>query len=195
MTIDTSALGDEGMQRFERLRRNAVDAVTGRFYTDRAADYEPFGQRGREACREDLGYDLEFLRPVLELGLVQPMVDYLRWLASVLATRDIPAQQLSLSLDWLAEFFDANLEEGDAKIVVGALRQVNRRYIEADDAPSATCALMPQRWPECAAFEGALLAGDHVEADANAWSAPTGGDRRRTGDQPVQSPGEPAWGR
>ncbi len=49
-------------------------------------------------------------------------------------------------------------------LVVGALRQVNRRFIEADDAPPAIYAMMPERWPECAAFEGALLAGDRVAA-------------------------------
>ena len=40
-----------GLQRFEALRREAVEAVTERFYATHGADYEQFGDRGRQAFR------------------------------------------------------------------------------------------------------------------------------------------------
>ena len=127
MDIDTPVLGAEGIKRFQALRAEAIEAVTGRFYADHASVYARFGQKGRDACREDLAFHLEFLRPVLEFGLIQPMVDYLRWLAVVLTSRDVPAGHLPQSIDWLAEFFSARLEAPDADIVVAALRRAKER--------------------------------------------------------------------
>jgi methanogenic corrinoid protein MtbC1 len=164
MSIDTPAMGTIGLQRFEELRTEAIDAVTERFYTSHATAYAEFGQRGRAACREDLGFHLDFLRPVLEFGLVQPMVDYLRWLASVLATRGVPAGHLSLSLDWLAEFFAGHMQGSETQTVVEALHHAKAGFLQADDAGSPIYGMMPKAWPESEPFERALLAGDRGAA-------------------------------
>ena len=109
MDASLNRLGAAGLRRFQSLIPDAVGAVTERFYSTLGSVYAQFGPRGREACREDLTFHLEFLRPVLEFGLLGPMVEYLRWLASVLAARSIPAEHLALSLDWLGEFFAAHM--------------------------------------------------------------------------------------
>lgn len=166
MNHDTTALDAAGLVRFQALRSEAIDAVARRFESEHGAVYAQFGDNGREACREDLGYHLEFLRPVLEFGLIQPMVDYLRWLSSVLATRDVPTDHLALSLDWLAAFFAGRLAETDAQIVVTALQDVKTRYLEADDAAPATGELTPTASRETEAFEAALLAGDRRGAES-----------------------------
>ena len=93
MEKQLAVLDAAGLRRFEVLRRDAIEAVSARFYATHGADYED--SRGRDACREDLAFHLEFLRPVLEFGLLKPMVDYLRRLATVLASRDIPATHLT----------------------------------------------------------------------------------------------------
>ena len=160
MQPDTPALGAAGLALFLALRSDAIDAVTERFYDIHGPVYAQFGQRGRDACRDDLGFHLEFLRPVLEFGLTQPMVDYLRWLASVLATRDIPAEHLGLSLEWLAEFFAAHMEGADGAAVVAALHRIKLRFLASDDALPVQYGMMPKPFPESAAFESALLAGD-----------------------------------
>lgn len=155
-----------GLQRFEALRREAVEAVTERFYATHGADYEQFGARGRQACREDLDFHLEFLRPVLEFGLLAPMVDYLRWLATVLATRDVPTGHLALSLDWLAEFFAARLAGKDKETVVAALEDAKGEFLRRGPLGAETLTPPPPAWPESAPFEVALLAGDRREAHA-----------------------------
>ena len=166
MHIDTPALDISGLQRFQELRLDAINTVTERFYTEHGAIYAPFGPRGREACREDLSFHLEFLRPVLEFGLIQPMVDYLRWLASVLITRDIPVEHLALSLDWLADFYAGHMEKPDAEIVVSALHQTKTRFLLTDETPQAIDVPVLDPWPDCETFELALLAGDRYGAGA-----------------------------
>ena len=149
-----------GLARFRALRQEAVDSVTQRFYVEQGAIYERFGDAGREACRDDLTFHLEFLQPVLELGVLQPMVDYLRWLASVLAARDIPAEHVGLSLDWMAEFFDARMDPADAHAVTAALRAARARLMELGPAPDTIELTAPAPWPECDPFEVLLLAGN-----------------------------------
>ena len=160
-----TTLPPEGLREFLELRRDAVDAISARFLAEHAAAYATLGPRAREACREDVDFHLEFLRPVLEFGLLAPMVDYLHWLAGVLAARGIPASHLPLSLDWLAEFFAAHMNPAHAGTVVSALRAANEGLRDKGEAPpAATPGLEP--WPECAAFEDALLAGDRRRATA-----------------------------
>ncbi len=160
MDIDTPALQPAGLLRFHELRADAINAVTERFYANHGDTYSQFGPRGREACREDLAFHLEFLRPVLEFGLLQPMVDYLRWLDSVLSTRDVPSDHLGLSLEWLAEFFSASMQGRDGQTVVKALQKIREQFLEPDTAQPAIYRMMPRRWQESEEFQTALLAGD-----------------------------------
>lgn len=165
MTIDAGllTLDVEGLQRFKALQADAVSSVTDRFYTSHGSAYAEFGERGREACREDLAFHLEFLRPVLEFGLLQPMVDYLRWLGSVLNARSIPSGHLGLSLDWLAEFFCAHMNADDGAVVASALQAARDQFLVAGNAPLMP-PVAPAAWPEAATFETALLAGNQNEA-------------------------------
>ncbi len=165
MTIDAGlpTLSTEGRRRFKSLQADAVSAVADRFYTIHGSAYAEFGERGREACREDLAFHLEFLRPVLEFGLLQPMVDYLCWLSSVLNARSIPAGHLGLSLDWLAEFFVAHMDTTDGAVVAAALHATRDKFLAAGNTPLKP-PTSPAAWPEAAPFEAALLAGHQREA-------------------------------
>jgi len=152
-----------GLLRFQDLQADAVAAVTGRFYETHGSTYERFGLRGREACREDLAFHLEFLRPVLEFGLLQPMVDYLLWLSSVLASRSIPAEHVAQSLKWLAEFFADRMDVEDGAVVSAALTAARVGFLKANDRPAEPLAI-PDSWPEAGPFETAILSGNQREA-------------------------------
>lgn len=158
-----NTLDSSGLRQFQSLRNEAVDAVTARIYTVYGAAYEKFGQRGRDACREDLAFHLEFLRPVLEFGLLQPMVDYLLWLGSVLAARAIPAEHLALSLEWLSEFFVERMDSADGAVVAVALREARAGFL-ASNATSLAPLPLPAPWPEADTFEKAILSGRQYEA-------------------------------
>ena len=163
MNSELKTLDAKGLQYFQSLQAQAVNAVTARFYATHGSIYERFGHRGQEACREDLAFHLEFLRPVLEFGLLEPMVDYLRWLASVLTARGVPANHLTQSLDWLAEFFGLAMAPAEGAVVVAALHAARAKLVASCDvAPIPP--KPPEAWPEAAAFEAALLVGNQRES-------------------------------
>ena len=159
-------LGSERLRRFVSLKREAVEAVTARFYMTFPTLLFQFGEQGRQATREDLGNHLEFLQPVIEMGVLQPFVDYLRWLESVLRSRNVPTSHLPLSLDWFAEFFSTRLPAEDAAIVVAALEASKFELQAANGLPMAYLRGMPEPWDACEVFEADLLAGRHKQAAA-----------------------------
>lgn len=156
-----------GLQRFWQLRHDAVASVTERFYATHGTVYQQWGPRGREACREDLGFHIEFLRPVLEFGLVQPMVSYLVWLREVLDARGIPSGHLAQSLRWLGDFYAAHLDAPDAAAVQAALDGVLLALAQAEQLPASPVqpdAPTAAAWPEVCEFEHALLRGNRNDA-------------------------------
>ncbi len=161
MDVGLKLLGREGLRRFQLLRADAVSVVTDRFYAALGSAYDEFGPHGHEACREDLALHLEFLQPVLEFGLLQPMVVYLRWLASMLAARSIAADHVASSLDMLAAFFAERMDAVDGAAVTAALHTARMKFMEAEDAPPPDG---DGAWPETERFELALLAGRQCEA-------------------------------
>jgi methanogenic corrinoid protein MtbC1 len=158
-----TTLGPEGLQRFQLLQSEAVNAVTKLFHATCGSSYERFGARGREACREDLASHLEFLRPVLEFGALQPMVDYLTWLSSVLMARSIPTDHVALSLEWLANFFAGRMDENEGRVVSDALHAARTEFLRAVTAPEAS-PCPPEHAEEQAVFLAALLAGRRRDA-------------------------------
>ncbi|MEW5769985.1 MAG: cobalamin-dependent protein [Pseudomonadota bacterium] len=167
MTMQTTleTIGEEGLRRFMALQAGAISSVSERFYATYGSLYERYGAAGRQACREDLAYHLEFLRPVLEFGILQPMVDYLVWLHNVLEVRAVPTQHLAQSLDWLAEYFSVHLEPADAAIVTAALHAARAQFVAAvSTATPRASPQPPEAWPEEQPFLAALMAGDQGQA-------------------------------
>jgi hypothetical protein len=105
MTTVSFALTPHGLEQFKQLHHTAVETITAQFYTAHGAEYARFGERGRKACREDIEFHLNFLRPVLELGDLQPYTDYLRWFDEVLTARNVPTDHVTETLHWLGDFF------------------------------------------------------------------------------------------
>lgn len=163
MPIAIATVSPEGLRGFLALRDTAADFVAGRFATEQGATYAAFGQRGRDACREDMAYHLEFLQPVIEFGLADPMVEYLLWLASVLQTRGVPDAHLALSLEWLGEFFAAHLRGPQGAVIASALRSVRAEYETRASEPFAT-STEAEAWPEFDPFRDALLTGSRTHA-------------------------------
>jgi MerR family transcriptional regulator, light-induced transcriptional regulator len=157
-------LGQAGLERFLSLRSEAVETVTARFYETFPSLLVQFGERGRKMTRDDLTYHLEFMRPVLEFGILEPFTDYLQWLAGVLESRNVSAGHLPLSLDWIREFFDLHLPVEEAEIVGGVLKAAKSELLESTKTATFQLRGMPEAWDECAEFEDLLLAGDRTKA-------------------------------
>ena len=163
MNGDLQILDASGLLHFRTLQAEALNVVSARLYAAHRSVYERFGELGLEACREDLAFHLEFLRSVLEFGLLQPMVDYLCWLDSVFVAREIPADHLVQSLEWLAEYFGDAMGPAEGRVVVATLHAAQTMFVESRHAPPAP-PRPPDAWPEAIRFEAALLAGSQQEA-------------------------------
>ncbi len=154
----------EGLRRFLALNEEAVAAVVGRFDQTDPASCGPFGERGHVAYKEDIGYHLEFLRTALEFGNIRPFVEYVRWLAAVLAARGIPANELALSLERLKQFFTARLSSEDAESVLVALNAAMLALRHSPNDVHSNQRVMAEACVECDAFVAALTRGDQRTA-------------------------------
>src|SRR6202012_4580850 len=112
----------------------ATEAVTARFYQSLPSAYLALGVRGNKACKEDIGFHIEFFRSVLEFGLLEPYIAYLRWLCVVLGTRNIPHDHVALSLEWLEQFYADRLRGEEAETVTSALRAARLGLLEPTSA-------------------------------------------------------------
>jgi methanogenic corrinoid protein MtbC1 len=156
-------LDADGLLHFKNLRPSAVHDVTARFYATHGSIYQRFGQQDQDSWLEDLTFHLEFLHPVLEFGFLQPMVDYLSWLAAVLSARNIPEEHLAQSIDWFAAYFAKAMAPAEAVVVVAALHAARQQFLATCQMPPAP-PLAPEAWPESPIFENALLSGNELAA-------------------------------
>jgi methanogenic corrinoid protein MtbC1 len=161
MEIVLKTISPAGLQRYCALEAEAASAVVDRFFP--AQDAAPEQSELRATCRQYLAFHLEFLKPVLQFGLLGPMVEYLRWLSDVCAARNIPRDQLVRSLDWLGEYFTARMDVADGAAISAALNAARHKFMAPDDAAVAAAAPLAP-WPELEAMQDALIAGNHRAA-------------------------------
>jgi methylmalonyl-CoA mutase cobalamin-binding domain/chain len=91
------------------------------------------------------------------------MVDYLCWLDSVLATRNIPSDHLTTSLDWLAEFFIENMDAVDSLVIANALEAAKIKFLDTRKTILAS-PKSPEALDGMDEFEALLLTGNRREA-------------------------------
>lgn len=144
------------------LRADAVGHVVQASETAFPEIHARFGARGRDACAEDIGFHLDFLRPTLETGDIAPFIGYLGWLVQVLESRGVPQRSLLRSLDDLAGFFQDRLGEPGRPVVaaLGAGAAALRQGITAPgyDSPCPVCR------DEAAPYAAAALLADREQA-------------------------------
>jgi len=156
----STKLDATGLSDFLALREEAVFTVRDRFYSETPKTYELFGERGREACREDIAFTIDFLRPALEFDVAQPFIDFVRWLRNVLETRAIPTTHVAMSLQWLEEFYQERLPRDAADTVSTVLRSARESMAEDGDPLASIDRRMPTAWEDSIRLQQALLAGD-----------------------------------
>ncbi len=164
MNTSTYQLDPLTLTRYLEQRDEAIAATLAASERAFPEVYARFGQKGREACAEDLGYHLDFLRPTLETNDLSPFIAYLGWLTQVLASRGVPLQSVPRSLDDLASFFSASL--GDAALpIVAALWAGQAALARGISAPTydQPC---PARHDEALPYASAALLGERVDATA-----------------------------
>lgn len=162
--MGTFQLDDETLARFLALRDDAIRHALKASEAAHPEVFARFGEKGRLACAEDLGFHLDFLRPVLETGDLSPFIAYLGWLAQVLESRGVPVASLPQSLVDLGAFFKTAL--GAAGLPVNAALQAGIQALESGLQAPGYDRPCPEAWAESEAFLTAALAGKQREAGA-----------------------------
>jgi len=157
-------LSAAALSEYDALRLAAVEQVTQSFYAEFGAEYARFGERGKKFCREDIGFHLEFLRPVLDTGMIEPYSDYLRWFNELLSARGIPANHTGHTLTLMGNFFRASMTH-DGAAVARALDDAFAAYQSRPELEVSGGSELAA-WPELEEFENTLLRGDHRRASA-----------------------------
>lgn len=161
-------LDSDELSRFLALQSAAVASLSARFQIEKPALYDSYGERGRQCCVEDVQFTLDFLRPVVEFGFLQPFVEYLRWLHAVLRARSIPSDDVATSLDWMGAFFAEHMP-GSGSTKINSALSLAKLGLQAAGIGQLEAEIdkkMPPAWPECEVFKDALLQGHLRQATA-----------------------------
>lgn len=154
----------------EQLRQCADEAVAAtveRQYRRAPELLDRFGERGRAACRDDVRHHVDYLCAALGSGRAQPFVDYVRWLAEVLASRGVEARHLGDSLDDLAEFYRGRFVDADRDRILDVLAAGRKALDAAATSPAEPPTEfrgMPPALPQKDAYLDLLLASQRVAA-------------------------------
>lgn len=121
-----------------------------------------FGERGRAACRADIGHHLDHLRAALECGDGRLFVDYAAWLADVLRGRDVPVDHLAESFTLLADYLNRELPAPSAATAAAILADAAAAVIGQPAVP--LFGRLPAALSESGDYGRLALAGDHLAA-------------------------------
>ena len=124
-----------------------------------------FGEAGRAACAEDIGFHLDFLQAALATRNVSLFTGYLAWVAQVLGRRGVPLGSVVRCVDDLAAFYGRRLGAMGAPIV--AILVAGKASLTGGLVASGFDTPCPVRWREVAAYSAAALRGNRREAIAH----------------------------
>ncbi|WP_290650442.1 cobalamin B12-binding domain-containing protein [Aquisalimonas sp.] len=117
----------------EGHRASAVETVTEGIYRELDEELAPFGQYGKNYCRQDIHSHLDYLAGSLVAGSSAPFGDYLVWLQGLLRARHVPANSVALSADLLADYFRDRLSPDQYRAVGSVIEGGKRGLTGASD--------------------------------------------------------------
>jgi hypothetical protein len=161
-----ATLDAAGLIAFRGLDRDAANAVTQRLFAMFAAEATVSGKDARQCCADDIAYQLEFLRPVLEFGTLQPLVSFLHWQESLWPQSSLAAAHIVDALQCLADFYAERLPVPHGALVRGVLEAVKESFSRPQTETESMPQVPLQPWSQTREFQAALLAGNHLDAVA-----------------------------
>ena len=93
--------GTEAARVLMRDAQHLADAVTNRFFGERAERFEKYGERGRDKTLQDMRYNVEHLVPAVEMADARMFTVYVEWLDGLLRARNVPTSDLLRCLELL----------------------------------------------------------------------------------------------
>ena len=84
-------------------KEEVARAVTAALYDARPELLERYGESGRAKCLQDMRYNVEHLVPALALQRADLFAGYITWVDGLLRARNVPTEDLRLSLRFLEQ--------------------------------------------------------------------------------------------
>ena len=94
---------EEGAELLTTHKEGIAQAVTGALYEARPELLERYGESGRAKCLQDMRYNIEHLVPALALARPAMFAGYVAWVDGLLRARNVPTEDLRLSLRLLQQ--------------------------------------------------------------------------------------------
>jgi MerR family transcriptional regulator, light-induced transcriptional regulator len=135
-------------------------AITDRHFARHPEVLQRYPEVGRQRCLEDARFHLQYLAVALDSGIKEMFVDYIAWAKVMLATRNVPANDLGENLRVIAGTLGQTEYAGALGIIDAALEQLPSM---PDDVPSFLDPRAPL-WSTASEYLGALLRGSRGEA-------------------------------
>lgn len=145
------------------FRETCADSVTASIYERFADQLQRFGERGKQVCRQDILYHLDYLQGALISNDPSIFSQYALWLRDVLSSRGVPVTHLSASFEFLDSFFSSHLPATEAGAITPILDAATDSL--AMDAPPVIYGQL--RLPEhsqVSEYRTSILQGQHRTA-------------------------------
>jgi len=145
------------------MREPCADQVTQAIYAKHGAELQRFGERGKNTCRQDILYHLDYLQAALSNNAPNILVQYALWLKDVLSSRGVPVQHLGFSFVLLINFFAMRLSADQAGPVV-AILETARSALDSLTPPALIEKSRVPALPEMDVYQSLVLQGHHRPA-------------------------------
>lgn len=144
-------------------RESCADFATNAICSRYIGELQKFGARGRQICRQDMFYHLDYLQAALVGNEPGIFTQYALWLKGVLSSRGVPAAHLSTSFDFLETFFNNNIPAAQAD-VVAAILSAARSALLLEFPPVIYGQSSYPALPQAEQYRLSILGGQHKEA-------------------------------
>jgi MerR family transcriptional regulator, light-induced transcriptional regulator len=166
-------------------------AITDRHFAAHPEVLQRYPKVGRQRCLEDARFHLRYLAVALDAGSTAMFLDYIAWAKVMLATRNVPANDLEENLRIIAGTLGAAEHAKAIETINAALEQLPSM---PDDVPSFLDPRAPH-WSTASAYLDALLRGSRAEATVVVRSAVDAGTPLRDVYRHVFEPAQQEIGR
>lgn len=117
---------DRAAARLEEDQARLARAITEALYAELPHLQEKYGDRGRVRCLEDMNFNLEHLRPAVQLGRPEVFATYVRWLDQLLRARNVDTREVLRSLMLTERVVRAEFPPDEVDAVVPSLHAAVR---------------------------------------------------------------------
>lgn len=117
---------DRAAARLEGDQARLARAITDALYAEMPHLLEKYGDRGRVRCLEDMNFNLEHLRPAVQLERPDVFVSYVRWLDQLLRARHVDTREVVRSLMLTERVIRAEFPPDEVAAIVPSLHAAMR---------------------------------------------------------------------